>query len=166
MCLIWIFKKQPPFSGFGRLRVLSYYRNCFLFHMHKGAMGCFGRQEGQMRSRPWYSKVHLEMGLPGLTECTSVSNIQTNQILMTKQSKKVPTFSNMNLFFSDIYLLGCPGSLLWNEDSISLIRDQTWALCIGSLESSPLDHQQSPPHMIFYISNRIKTVFMGESRFF
>ena len=39
------------------------------------------------------------MGLPGLTECTSVSNIQTNQILMTKQSKKVPAFSNMNLFF-------------------------------------------------------------------
>ena len=43
--------------------------------------------------------VHLEIGRPGLTECTSVSNIQTNQILMTKQSKKVPTFSNMNLFF-------------------------------------------------------------------
>lgn len=33
-------------------------------------MGSFGRQEGLIRSRPWYSQVHLEMGLPGLTECT------------------------------------------------------------------------------------------------
>ena len=68
-------------------------------------MGCFGRQEGRMRSRPWYSKVPLEMGLPGLTERTSVSNIETNQILTTKQSKKVPTFSNMNLFFL-IFIFG------------------------------------------------------------
>ena len=103
--------------------------------------------------------VLLEIGRPGLTECTSVSNIQTNQILMTKQSKKVPTFSNMNLFFPDIYLLSCPGSLLWKVDSISLIRDHTWAFCIGSSESSPLDHQQSPPHMIFCISNIINSFY-------
>ena len=35
-------------------------------------------------------------------------------------------------------------SQLWHVGSSSLTRDRTWAPCIGSVESYPLDHQGSP----------------------
>ena len=37
---------------------------------------------------------------------------------------------------------------LWHMGSSSLIRGQTWALCVGSAESLPLDHQGSPDHCL------------------
>ena len=38
-------------------------------------------------------------------------------------------------------------SSLWHAGSSSLTRDKTQAPCIGSTESQPLDHQQSPWNM-------------------
>ena len=35
-------------------------------------------------------------------------------------------------------------SQLWHVRSSSLTRDQTWAFCIGNVESQPLDHQRIP----------------------
>ena len=54
-----------------------------------------------------------------------------------------------------IYLFGCAGSQLrrtgsslQHEGSCSLTRDRTWAPCIGSVASQPLDHQGSPRRSI------------------
>ena len=41
-------------------------------------------------------------------------------------------------------LFGCTKSQLWYMGSSSQTRSQTWAPCIGSSESQPLDHQGSP----------------------
>ena len=65
----------------------------------------------------------------------------------------------LNLIFVSIYLFtGCTGSQLWHENSqlwrvgsSSLTRDQIQALCIGSTESQPLDHQGSPFITVFQI---------------
>ena len=40
------------------------------------------------------------------------------------------------------------GSQLWHVGSSSLTRDETWAPCIGSVESQPLDHQRSSPQPV------------------
>ena len=46
---------------------------------------------------------------------------------------------------------------MWHEGLSSLTRDQTQALCIGSMESQPLDHQGSP---------RIRVIILNEGRTF
>ena len=69
--------------------------------------------------------------------------------------------STCSLFFLKLiyYLFGCAGVLVvaprnlqsslwlegsWHMGSSSLARDRTWALCLGSMEPLPLDHQGSP----------------------
>ena len=49
-------------------------------------------------------------------------------------------------FSLKIYLFGCAGSLFQQEGPSSLTRDGTWAPCIGSEESQPLDHGKSHHH--------------------
>ena len=67
-------------------------------------------------------------------------------------------FQNRIWFFCLFFFLAVPGlscnmqdlqlwhanSQLWHVGSNSLTRDRTWAPCIGSAESQPLDHQGSP----------------------
>ena len=43
-------------------------------------------------------------------------------------------------FLMLIYLFGCARSWLQHVGSSSLTRYRTWAPCIGSVESQPLDH--------------------------
>ena len=54
-----------------------------------------------------------------------------------------------------IYLFGClksslqhVNSWLWHVGFSSVTRGQTHACCIGSIESKPLDHQESPRNLI------------------
>ena len=42
---------------------------------------------------------------------------------------------------------------MWHAALNSLIRDQTWAHCIGSMKSQPLDHQGSPSRDSFYLND-------------
>lgn len=49
-------------------------------------------------------------------------------------------------FSLKIYLFGCAGSLFQQEGPSFLTRDGTWAPCIGSKESQPLDHGKSHHH--------------------
>ena len=110
--------------------------------------------------------VHLEIGRPGLTECTSVSNIQTNQILMTKQSKEVPTFSNMNLFFSLIFIywavlgLCCGRSTLFPWSGITPGPSALGAQSLHHWTTSEV------PLIWYFAFQTESTVFMGKSRFF
>ena len=48
------------------------------------------------------------------------------------------------ILFLCVYLFGCTGSQLRPVGSSSLTRAWTWAPCIGSSESQPLDHRGSP----------------------
>ena len=47
-----------------------------------------------------------------------------------------------------LQFMGSLNSYLWHVGSSSLIRDQIWALYMGSAESLPLDHQGSPYHCL------------------
>ena len=63
-----------------------------------------------------------------------------------------------NFLKKHLFLVFCTGSYLWHAGSSSLIRDWTWTPCMGSRESSPLDHQGSPTKLIFI---GLKYIFEG-----
>ena len=62
---------------------------------------------------------------------------------LPKPMMPVVIFFNTYFFlFIHLLFLAAPGSQLWHVGSISLTRDRTWACCIGSPESQPLDQRE------------------------
>ena len=51
-------------------------------------------------------------------------------------------------FFKSMFLFGCTGSSLQHIGSNSLTQGQTQTTYTGSIESQPLDHQESPYHLL------------------
>ena len=74
------------------------------------------------------------------------------------------TLKNIYLFS---YLFGCTRSQLWHVRSSSLTRDQTWAPCIRSAESQPLDHQGSPSNSVLIVtSGFLSSHFSDKHKYF
>ena len=72
----------------------------------------------------------------------------SNQKVVVKGSPEGTFWGNGTLFFFNINIyLAAPDLNCGMQD---LARDGTWASCIGSSESKPLDHQGSPLEL-FYI---------------
>ena len=61
------------------------------------------------------------------------------------------TFVSSFLKIIFIYLFGCTGFKLQHVGSSSLTRDRSWAPCIGSADSQPLNHQGGP--CLFFLMN-------------
>ena len=87
--------------------------------------------------------------LSQLSITSSIIHVQNHEILSSSITKSWFTFLwNTDIFFK-IYAPGLSCSM-WtlscgmHVGSGSLMRDRTWAPCIGSVESYPLDHQVSP----------------------
>ena len=88
---------------------------------------------------------------------SKVSSIDLKQNL-TLTLKKIYLFS---------YLFGCTRSQLWHVRSSSLTRDQTWAPCIRSAESQPLDHQGSPSNSVLIVtSGFLSSHFSDKHKYF
>jgi len=89
-----------------------------------------------------------------------------------------PTFLLYSLMYNYIWLtifkfsffIHCTGSQLWHMESYlqhvgpSLpTRNQTWALCIGSMESQPLDHQGGHPYYYYFQKFWQRHLFRGKN---
>ena len=88
---------------------------------------------------------------------SKVSSIDLKQNL-TLTLKKIYLFS---------YLFGCTRSQLCHVRSSSLTSDQTWAPCIRSAESQPLDHQGSPSNSVLIVtSGFLSSHFSDKHKYF
>ena len=56
----------------------------------------------------------------------------------------------LNRKMQDLFAVACELFVVACGSS-SLTWDQTWDLCIASMESEPLDHQESPNRILFLI---------------
>ena len=66
------------------------------------------------------------------------------------------------LFSCSLWALSCG----MHVGSISPTRDRTWATCIGSVESYPLDHQGSPWQYFVFAINLLATAQKNKSIYF